>query len=144
VGAPTGLNTKILLHAIIFWIFVEQGKIMEADEPTVQVGAIPSELTPHREDNGGRGIDSPVDATPTETNGAPTPKTLPYYAGCPSCRVILPIYPGLGQAPIYAGLHTRWLGSYPVAWLHSKAHINEKQNNINTTCFCTIKHATVL
>ena len=47
VGAPTGLNPKILLHTImkIFWIFVEQGKIMEAEEPTVRVGAIPSELT---------------------------------------------------------------------------------------------------
>jgi len=47
VGAPTGLNPKILLNAVmkIFWIFVEQGKIMEAEEPTVQVDAIPSELT---------------------------------------------------------------------------------------------------
>jgi len=35
----------------IFWIFVEQGKIMEAEAPTV-----------------------PVDATPTETDGTPTPK----------------------------------------------------------------------
>ena len=51
VGAPTGLKPKILLHAImkIFWIFVEQGKIMAAEAPTV-----------------------PVDATPTETNSAPT------------------------------------------------------------------------
>jgi len=71
----------------IFWIFVEQGKIMEAEAPTV-----------------------PVDATPTETDGTPTPKPPSYYAGCPSCRITLPIYPGLGQAPIYAGLHTRWLG----------------------------------
>jgi len=55
----------------------------------------------------------PVDATPTETNGAPTP----YYAGCPSCRVTLPIYPGFGQAPIYAGLHTRWLGSFIILYL---------------------------
>jgi len=29
----------------IFWIFVEPGKIMKAEEPTVRVGAIPSELT---------------------------------------------------------------------------------------------------
>jgi len=65
----------------IFWIFVEQGKIMEAEESTVRVGAILSELTasphphnPSREDNGGRGTDSPVDATLTETNGAPTLK----------------------------------------------------------------------
>jgi len=47
VGAPTGLNPKILLRAImkIFWIFVEPGKIMETEEPIVQVGAIPPELT---------------------------------------------------------------------------------------------------
>ena len=32
MGAPAGLKPKILLHAImkIFWIFVEQGKIVEA------------------------------------------------------------------------------------------------------------------
>ena len=57
VGAPTGLNPKILLHAImkIFWIFVEQGKIMAAEAPTV-----------------------PVDATPTETNSAPTSQPPPH------------------------------------------------------------------
>jgi len=39
VGAPTGLNPKIFLQAItkIFRIFVEQGKIMEAEEPTVRM-----------------------------------------------------------------------------------------------------------
>jgi len=47
----------------------------------------------------------PLDATPTETNGASTPNP-PYNAGCPSCRVTLPIYSGLGEAPIYAGWHT--------------------------------------
>jgi len=54
-----GLNPKILLHAItkIFWNFVELGKIMEAEAPTV-----------------------PADTTPTETNGAPNPNP-PYYAG---------------------------------------------------------------
>jgi len=47
VEALTGFNVKILLHTImkIFWIFVEQGKIMEAEEPTVRVGATPSEVT---------------------------------------------------------------------------------------------------
>ena len=60
----------------------------------------------------------PADATPMETNGVPTPKTSPYYAGCPSCRVTLPIYPGLGQARIYAGLRTRWLGLH-TRWLGS-------------------------
>jgi len=28
-----------------FWIFEEQGKIMEAEKPTVRVGTTPSELT---------------------------------------------------------------------------------------------------
>ena len=75
-------------------------------------GAIPSELTaPHPHNPPGKIMEAetptvPVDATPTETNGAPQP---PYYTGCPSCRLTLPIYPGLGQASIYAGLHTRWL-----------------------------------
>jgi len=38
----------------MLWIFVEPGKIMEAKAPTV-----------------------PVDATPTETNGAPNPHITP-------------------------------------------------------------------
>jgi len=29
----------------VFWIFMEQGKIMEAEVPTVRVGAIPTGLT---------------------------------------------------------------------------------------------------
>jgi len=29
----------------VFWIFMEQGKIMEAEVPTVQVGATPTGLT---------------------------------------------------------------------------------------------------
>jgi len=29
----------------VFWIFVEQGKIMEAEVPTVRVGATPAGLT---------------------------------------------------------------------------------------------------
>jgi len=101
----------------IFWIFVEQGKIMGTEEPTVRVGAIPSELTapPTPITPPGKIIEAeaqtvPVDATPTETNGDLTPKPPPYYAGCPSCCITLPVYSGLGQAPIYAGLHTRWIG----------------------------------
>jgi len=71
------------LHAIIkiFWIFVEQGEIMEAEEPTVRVGAIPSKLTaPHPHNPPGKiGLMEaeaptvPVDAIPTETNGASNP-----------------------------------------------------------------------
>jgi len=30
----------------VFWIFIEQGKIMEAEVPTVRVGATPTGLTP--------------------------------------------------------------------------------------------------
>ena len=43
-----------------------------------------------------------------------TPDVLP--------AATLPIYPGLGQAPIYAGLHTRWLGveRYPLSWLKAQ------------------------
>jgi len=65
----------------IFWIFVEQGKIMEAEEPTVRVGTIPSELTappppypPPEKLMEAEAPTVPVDATPTETNGAPTTK----------------------------------------------------------------------
>jgi len=49
----------------VFWIFMEQGKIMEAEVPTVRVGATPTGLT----------------ATPTAT----TPQGF-LQAGCPSCR----------------------------------------------------------
>jgi len=31
----------------VFWIFMEQGKIMEAEVPTVRVGATPTGLTAH-------------------------------------------------------------------------------------------------
>jgi len=67
----------------IFWIFVEQGKITEAEEPTVWVGATPSELT------------------------APHPHNLPHFTLDALPVATLPIYPGLGQAPIYAGLVPR-------------------------------------
>jgi len=32
-------------HFPVFWIFMEQGKIMEAEVPTVRVGATPTGLT---------------------------------------------------------------------------------------------------
>jgi len=65
-----------------------QGKITEVDTPTVQLGATPSEL-----------ISEPPPSSPIFT-----PDALP--------AATLPIYPGLGQAQEYAGLHTPWLG-YP-------------------------------
>jgi len=48
----------------VFWIFMEQEKIMEAEVPTVRVGATPTGLT------------------------APPPTTPQGFlqAGCPSCR----------------------------------------------------------
>jgi len=48
----------------VFWIFMEQGKIMEAEAPTVRVGATPTALT------------------------APQPHNPQGFlqAGCPSCR----------------------------------------------------------
>ena len=61
---------------------------MKAEAPTVQVDATPSKLTaPH----------------PYNSPRIFTPNALP--------AATLPIYPALGQAPIYAGLNTRWLGS---------------------------------
>ena len=59
---------------------------MEAEEPTVWVGAIPPEI-----------------------DGAPTPKT-PILCRMPFLPRNPPHLSWLGQAPIYAGLHTRWLG----------------------------------
>jgi len=61
--------------------FIVQGKITEADTLTIRVGATQSGLISN------------------------SPPSIPhFYAGCPSCRT-LPIYPGLGQAREYAGLH---------------------------------------
>jgi len=50
----------------VFWIFMEQGKIMEAEAPTVRVGATPTGLTA---------------PPPTTSQGI-------LQAGCPSCRPI--------------------------------------------------------
>jgi len=69
----------------IFWIFVEQGKIMEAEAPTVLMDATPIKPT----------------APPTHPHHI-TPDALP-------ATQPLPTYPGLGQALICAGLHTQWL-----------------------------------
>jgi len=64
-----------------------QGKITEVDTPTVQLGATPSEL---------------LSEPPPSSSVIFTPDALP--------AATLPIYPGLGQAQEYAGLHTPWLG----------------------------------
>jgi len=63
-----------------------QGKTTEVDTPTVQLGSTLSEL-----------ISEPPQSSPIFTRDA-----LP--------ATTLPIYPSLGQAQEYAGLHTPWLG----------------------------------
>ena len=62
------------------------------------------------EDNGGRGTDSPGGRHRTELT-VPPPAQSPIFTLDALPAATLPIYPGLGQAPIYAGSHTRWLGS---------------------------------
>jgi len=63
------------------------------------------------DDNGDRGTDSPGGRHPIQTNFATIPITFPHFTPNALPAATLPISPGLGQAPIYAGLHTRWLGS---------------------------------
>jgi len=65
-----------------------QGKITEADKPTVRLGATPSGLI-----------------------SDPPPSFPRFYAGCPSCHNP-PNLSWLGTCTKYAGLHTQWLGSY--------------------------------
>ena len=62
-----------------------------------------------RDSNGGRGTDSPGGRHHIQTNGVPT-NIIPQFFMPDALPATLPIYPGLGQAPIYAGLHTWWLG----------------------------------
>jgi len=73
-----------------------QGRITEVDTTTVQLGATPSELfRPY-----------PTIFTPDALSAA-----------------TLPIYPGLGQAQEYAGLHTA-MAWFPVAWLTATIIVN--------------------
>jgi len=76
--------------------FVVQGKITEADTPTIRLGATPSGL-----------ISDP-------------PPTSPHlYAGCPS-RINPPNLSWIGIGTKYVGLHTQWHGlpctNYPENW----------------------------
>jgi len=68
---------------IFFWTFTVKGNITEADTPTIQVGATPSGLIRDH-------LHHP---------SIFTPDALP--------DTILPLYPGLGQAPNFARLHTQ-------------------------------------
>jgi len=66
-----------------------QGKITEADTPTIGLGAIPSGL-----------ISDPPPSSPIFRQDALLATTLPLYSW-------------LGTGTKYAGLHTQWCGSYP-------------------------------
>ena len=103
--APTGWYPIIALFpTIIFWILMVQGKITEVDTLTVQLGATPA-----------KPISEPPPSSPIFM-----PDALP--------AVTFPIYPGLGQAQEYAGLHTLWLG-YCTPTFYIK--INNIWNNVN-------------
>jgi len=69
------------LQLAIFWIFMVQGKITEADAPTIRLDATPSELS------------------------VPQPPSSPIFTLNALSAASLPIYPGLGQAPNNAGLY---------------------------------------
>jgi len=71
--------------------FMLQGKITEADTPTIL-----------------------LDATPSRLLVPPLPSSTHFYAGCPSCRHPS-IYFGLGQAPSNGQLrhiHTDWFTQF--------------------------------
>jgi len=70
-----------------------QGRITEVDTPTVQLGETPSKLV----------SDPPPSALFL--------RRMPFLP-----QPSLPIYPGLGQAQEYAGLHTHVAWFTPVAW----------------------------
>jgi len=71
---------------VFFWSFVVQGEISEADTPTIWLGATPSGLI-----------------------SDPSPKSLHFYMGCPSCHNS-PTLSWSGTVTKYAGLHTQWCG----------------------------------
>ena len=61
-------------------------------------------------DNRSRHTDSPSGRHPIWTTGALRLHHPPIFTPNALSAATLPIYPGLGQAPNNAGLHTRWLG----------------------------------
>ena len=77
----------------IFWTFRVQRKITEADTLTIW-----------------------LDATPFWLISDPPPSSPHFCTGCPSCHNP-PTLSWVGTGTKYAGLHTQWHGSYPVAWL---------------------------
>jgi len=65
--------------------YVMQGKITEADSPTIH-----------------------LDATPSGLSVPPPPSPRPFFTPNALSATTLPIYPGLGQALNNAGMHTQW------------------------------------
>jgi len=76
-----------------------QGKITEAEAPTIWLDATPLELS------------------------VPPPPSSPHFMPDAFPAATVTIYPGLGRAPNNAGLHTRWLG-YPVVWFYNTSRTN--------------------
>ena len=83
-GHLRGDTQQYYFSPSLFLDFVEQGTMMEAEAPTVRVDATPSELT-----------------------APPSPSPPPIFMPNALLATTLPICPGLGQALIYAGLHTQ-------------------------------------
>jgi len=81
-----------------------QGNIMEADTPTIQLGATPSGLV-----------------------SDPPPSFPHFYAGCPSCRDPPTLF-WLSTGTKYAGLHMQRRGSYIMAsgMVHTQLRQNAK------------------
>jgi len=71
---------------ILLLDFMVQGKITEAETPTIRKSATPS---------------GPI--------SDPPPSYPHFYAGCPSCHNLTTL-PWLGTGTKYAGLHTQWRG----------------------------------
>jgi len=88
LGLPgwAGARRKLLLDCMV------QGKITEADTPTIRLGAIPSGLI-----------------------SDPPPSYPHFHAGSPSC-CNPPNLPWLGTGTKYVGLHIQWLGWHKIQY----------------------------
>ena len=81
-----GLFGWAIARRKLFWSLWCKRRYQEADTPTIRLGATPSGLI-----------------------GDPSPSSLHFYAGSPSCRNP-PNLSWLATGTKYAGLHTQWLG----------------------------------
>jgi len=80
---PLSISSIIARHLLDF---CGAGKDNEADTPTIC-----------------------LDATPSKLSVSPPPSS-PIFMPNVLSAATLPVYPGLGQTPNNAGLHTHWLG----------------------------------